>query len=180
MSRKTPQRKKLRWVYVANRRRRKNLYTASTAGQSVSTEAQLRCKTTASNGNPTGPSKSATVGMSTADLRRPSSGSAISTSSIDAPSTFLNSSALDSHVPHMICKFLRYFPLPTSTLILCAVASPLDWLVAFFFGGATPFSAFSAAPGPLSSCTPQCLHARSHGNLTTVDGGMRGNRTNFR
>ncbi|KAM5380582.1 hypothetical protein ACJA88_004911 [Fusarium oxysporum] len=95
-------------VVQESRRRKKNLYTASTAGQSVSTEAQLRCKTTASNGNPTGPSKSATVGMSTADLRRPSSGSAISTSSIDAPSTFLNSSALDSHVPHMIYQRSGY------------------------------------------------------------------------
>ncbi|KAF5630700.1 cutinase transcription factor 1 beta [Fusarium tjaetaba] len=95
-------------VVQESRRRKKNLYTASTAGQSVSTEAQLRCKTTASNGNPTGPSKSATVGMSTADLRRPSSGSAISTSSIDAPSAFLNSSALDSHVPHMIYQRSGY------------------------------------------------------------------------
>ncbi|KAF4452889.1 cutinase transcription factor 1 beta [Fusarium austroafricanum] len=96
-------------VVQESRRRKKNLYTASTAGQSVSTEAaQLRCKTAASNGNPTGPSKNTTVGMSTADLRRPSSGSAISTSSIDAPSTFLNSSALDSHVPHMIYQRSGY------------------------------------------------------------------------
>ncbi|KAM0558573.1 hypothetical protein ACHAPJ_004768 [Fusarium lateritium] len=97
-------------VVQESRRRKKNLYTASTAGQSVSTEAQLRCKTTASN--PTGPSKSASIsagaGMSTADLRRPSSGSAISTSSIDAPSTFLSSSALDSHVPHMIYQRSGY------------------------------------------------------------------------
>ncbi|KAM0346059.1 hypothetical protein ACHAPU_005820 [Fusarium lateritium] len=94
-------------VIQESRRRKKNLYTASTAGQSVSTEAQLRCKTTASN--PTG-SKIPSAGMSTADFRRPSSGSAISTSSIDAPSTFLNSSssALDSHVPHMIYQRSGY------------------------------------------------------------------------
>ncbi|KAF5659165.1 cutinase transcription factor 1 beta [Fusarium heterosporum] len=94
-------------VVQESRRRKKNLYTASTAGQSVSAEAQLRCKTTASN--PTG-SKVPGAGMSTADFRRPSSGSAISTSSIDAPSTFLNSSssALDSHVPHMIYQRSGY------------------------------------------------------------------------
>ncbi|KAF4990242.1 hypothetical protein FGRMN_8587 [Fusarium graminum] len=94
-------------VVQESRRRKKNLYTASTAGQSVSTEAQLRCKTTASN--PTG-SKIPGAGMSTADFRRPSSGSAISTSSIDTPSAFLNSSssALDSHVPHMIYQRSGY------------------------------------------------------------------------
>lgn len=80
---------------IANGSCRKNLLTASTAGQPVSTEAQLRCKTAASN----------PMGMSTADLRRPSSGSAISTSSIDGPSSFLSNSGLDNHVPHMICKF---------------------------------------------------------------------------
>ncbi|KAM0223530.1 hypothetical protein ACHAQD_003169 [Fusarium lateritium] len=96
-------------VVQESRRRKKNLYTASTAGQSVSTEAQLRCKTTTgSNTNPTGPSKIPSAGMSTADFRRPSSGSAISTSSIDAPSSFLNSSALDSHVPHMIYQRSGY------------------------------------------------------------------------
>ncbi|KAM0492150.1 hypothetical protein ACHAP8_010147 [Fusarium lateritium] len=100
-------------VVQESRRRKKNLYTASTAGQSVSTEAQLRCKTTPSVSNPTGPSasasKSANPGIiSTADLRRPSSGSVISSSSIDGPSTFLNSSALDSHVPHMIYQRSGY------------------------------------------------------------------------
>ncbi|KAJ4010307.1 Cutinase transcription factor 1 beta [Fusarium irregulare] len=96
-------------VVQESRRRKKNLYTASTAGQSVSTEAQLRCKTP-SISNPSGPapSKSANPVISTADLRRPSSGSAISTSSIDGPSTFLNSSALDSHVPHMIYQRSGY------------------------------------------------------------------------
>ncbi|CAM1508336.1 Fc.00g051840.m01.CDS01 [Cosmosporella sp. VM-42] len=80
-------------VVQESRRRKKNLLTASTAGQPVSAEAQLRCKT-----------PSATpMGFSTADLRRPSSGSAISTSSIgDGPPSFLGNSGLDNHVPHML------------------------------------------------------------------------------
>lgn len=85
-------------VVQESRRRKKNLLTASTAGQPVSTEAQLRCKTAASN----------PMGMSTADLRRPSSGSAISTSSIDGPSSFLSNSGLDNHVPHMIYQRSGY------------------------------------------------------------------------
>ncbi|EXL40433.1 hypothetical protein FOCG_17055 [Fusarium oxysporum f. sp. radicis-lycopersici 26381] len=39
--------------------------------------------------------------MNTADLRRPSSGSAISTNSIDSPGSFLSNSGLDNHVPHV-------------------------------------------------------------------------------
>lgn len=77
---------------------RKNLLTPSTVGQGVSTEAQLRCKTTPSNNNP--------IGLNTADLRRPSSGSIISSSSIDGTSSFLGTSgSVEGHVPHMICKF---------------------------------------------------------------------------
>ncbi|KAF5016952.1 hypothetical protein F66182_11204, partial [Fusarium sp. NRRL 66182] len=95
-------------VVQESRRRKKNLYTASATGQSVSTEAQLRCKTPVSN--LIGPSKTTSTGagISTADLRRPSSGSAISTSSIDTPSNFLSNSALDSHVPHMIYQRSGY------------------------------------------------------------------------
>ncbi|KAK7432731.1 Cutinase transcription factor 1 beta [Neonectria magnoliae] len=87
-------------VVQESRRRKKNLLTASTAGQPAPTEAQLRCKAASSN-NP--------MSISTADLRRPSSGSAISTSSIDGPaSSFLSNSGLDSHVPHMIYQRSGY------------------------------------------------------------------------
>ncbi|KPM41340.1 Cutinase transcription factor 1 beta [Neonectria ditissima] len=87
-------------VVQESRRRKKNLLTASTAGQPAPTEAQLRCKTASSNN---------AMSISTADLRRPSSGSAISTSSIDGPtSSFLSSSGLDSHVPHMIYQRSGY------------------------------------------------------------------------
>lgn len=82
-------------VVQESRRRKKNHLTASTVGQPAPTEAQLRCKTASNN----------PLAISTADLRRPSSGSAISTSSIDGPSSFLSNSALDNHVPHMICEF---------------------------------------------------------------------------
>lgn len=100
---------------------RKSLFTASTLpGPVASAEAQeLRCKTTPTNGIPT------PVG---ADMRRPSSGSAMSASSIDAGTTaatmsssgagLLSNGSLhqsgggggggESHVPHMICTF--FFP----------------------------------------------------------------------
>lgn len=74
---------------------RKNLLTSSTAGQPISTEAELRCKLVANN----------PMSVGTADLRRPSSGSVISSSSVDGSPSFLSNSALESHVPHMICKF---------------------------------------------------------------------------
>ncbi|KAF7542612.1 hypothetical protein G7Z17_g11424 [Cylindrodendrum hubeiense] len=85
-------------VVQESRRRKKNLLTASTAGQTAPTEAQLLCK--AEPNNP--------LAISTADLRRPSSGSAISTSSIDGPSSFLSNSGLDNHVPHMIYQRSGY------------------------------------------------------------------------
>lgn len=85
-------------VVQESRRRKKNHLTASTVGQPAPTEAQLRCKTASNN----------PLAISTADLRRPSSGSAISTSSIDGPSSFLSNSALDNHVPHMIYQRSGY------------------------------------------------------------------------
>lgn len=85
-------------VVQESRRRKKNHLTASTAGQAAPTEAQLRCKTASNN----------PLAISTADLRRPSSGSAISTSSIDGPSSFLSNSGLDNHVPHMIYQRSGY------------------------------------------------------------------------
>ncbi|KAH8733446.1 fungal-specific transcription factor domain-containing protein [Ilyonectria robusta] len=85
-------------VVQESRRRKKNHLTASTVGQAAPTEAQLRCKTASNN----------PLAISTADLRRPSSGSAISTSSIDGPSSFLNNSGLDNHVPHMIYQRSGY------------------------------------------------------------------------
>ncbi|KAH7152358.1 fungal-specific transcription factor domain-containing protein [Dactylonectria estremocensis] len=85
-------------VVQESRRRKKNLLTASTVGQATPTEAQLRCKTSPNN----------PMAISTADLRRPSSGSAISTSSIDGPSSFLSSTGLDNHVPHMIYQRSGY------------------------------------------------------------------------
>ncbi|KAH6987492.1 fungal-specific transcription factor domain-containing protein [Ilyonectria sp. MPI-CAGE-AT-0026] len=85
-------------VVQESRRRKKNHLTASTVGQAAPTEAQLRCKTTSNN----------PLAISTADLRRPSSGSAISTSSIDGPSSFLSNSGLDNHVPHMIYQRSGY------------------------------------------------------------------------
>ncbi|KAH6892084.1 fungal-specific transcription factor domain-containing protein [Thelonectria olida] len=95
-------------VVQESRRRKKNLLTASTAGQPTSTEAQLRCKTADSNTTPTPSVNPTPVAISTADLRRPSSGSAISTSSIDGPSSFLSNSGLDSHVPHMLYQRSGY------------------------------------------------------------------------
>ncbi|KAL6402452.1 Cutinase transcription factor 1 beta [Ilyonectria robusta] len=85
-------------VVQESRRRKKNHLTASTVGQAAPTEAQLRCKTASNN----------PLAISTADLRRPSSGSAISTSSIDGPSSFLSNSGLDNHVPHMIYQRSGY------------------------------------------------------------------------
>ncbi|KAI5461239.1 fungal-specific transcription factor domain-containing protein [Mariannaea sp. PMI_226] len=110
-------------VVQESRRRKKNLLTASTAGQPASTEAQLRCKTsthettpianvsvnTNVNANASSTPNPAPMAISTADLRRPSSGSAISTSSIDGPNSFMGSnSGLDSHVPHMIYQRSGY------------------------------------------------------------------------
>ncbi|KAH7186649.1 fungal-specific transcription factor domain-containing protein [Fusarium oxysporum] len=81
---------KVECVVQESRRRRKYLLTASIGDQLLPTEAQLRCQTTFCNPI-----------MNTADLRRPSNGSAISTNSIDSPSSFLSNSGLDNHIPYV-------------------------------------------------------------------------------
>ncbi|KAJ9418950.1 cutinase transcription factor 1 beta [Fusarium oxysporum] len=81
---------KVECVVQESRRRRKYLPTASIGDQLLPTEAQLRCQTAFCNPI-----------MNTADLRRPSNGSAISTNSIDSPGSFLSNSGHGNHVPHV-------------------------------------------------------------------------------
>ncbi|EMT72374.1 Cutinase transcription factor 1 beta [Fusarium odoratissimum] len=81
---------KVECVVQESRRRRKYLLTASIGDHLLPTEAQLRCQTAFCNPI-----------MNTADLRRLSNGSAISTNSIDSPGSFLSNSGLENHVPHV-------------------------------------------------------------------------------
>ncbi|RKK84548.1 Cutinase transcription factor 1 beta [Fusarium oxysporum] len=81
---------KVECVVQESRRRRKYLLTASFGDQLLPTKAQLRCQTAFCNPI-----------MNTADLRRPSNGSAISTDSIDSPGSFLSNSGLGNNVPHV-------------------------------------------------------------------------------
>ncbi|EXM17759.1 hypothetical protein RAB80_012917 [Fusarium oxysporum f. sp. vasinfectum] len=81
---------KVECVVQESRRRRKYHLTASIEDQFLTTEAQMRCQTPFCNPI-----------MNTADLRRPSNGSAISTNNIDSPGSFLSNSGLDNHVPHV-------------------------------------------------------------------------------
>jgi hypothetical protein len=94
------------------------------AGQGITTEAQLRCKTPSNNGNNT--PATANAGNSTAsnntasnqlpgssaDLRRPSSASVMSSSSMDAGQGLLPTSGTEGHVPHMLCKWPNHRPSP--------------------------------------------------------------------
>lgn len=115
-------------VVQESRRRKKAHLTAAMAGQGITTEAQLRCKTTpssGSNGNVTttangnaATSNAAASGSSntannqlpgsSADLRRPSSASVMSSSSLDAGQGLLPTPGADGHVPHMLYQRSGY------------------------------------------------------------------------
>lgn len=109
---------------------RKNLVTANAVGQGPAAEALLRCKAA-----PTDP-----VAIDNAEVRRPSNGSAISSSSVDAPGNVLAGGAtFESHIPHMLCKLPSLVPRCSSPPILLPFSAFFS--IRVFFGEAPRFSA---------------------------------------
>ncbi|KAH7318594.1 cutinase transcription factor 1 [Stachybotrys elegans] len=94
-------------VVQESRRRKKHLHAANPAGQGSSAEAQLLCKVLP-NTNNTAATNAASIGPTSASLRRPSHCSAISTSSVEMATGLLPDVGSDMHVPHRIYQNAGY------------------------------------------------------------------------
>ncbi|KAH8173952.1 fungal specific transcription factor domain-containing protein [Sarocladium implicatum] len=97
-------------IVQESRRRKKAHLTAAMAGQGITTEAQIRCKSNAPTTTNNGTSNTAgnAIPGSSADLRRPSTASVMSSSSLDAGQGLLPAPGVDGHVPHMLYQRSGY------------------------------------------------------------------------